>query len=51
MTGTCINFLSKVHSYCTGNLLNVDGGCFGAQQIQLVSSSSSSFTSERTSKS
>lgn len=35
MIGASIYLSSKAGSWCTGVILNVDGGCIGAQQIQL----------------
>jgi NAD(P)-dependent dehydrogenase (short-subunit alcohol dehydrogenase family) len=37
MTGACIYFASKAGSWCTGVILNVDGGAVGAMQIPLSS--------------
>ena len=34
MAGACIYFSSKAGSWCTGVILNVDGGAVGALQIQ-----------------
>jgi len=38
MAGACIYFASKAGSWCTGVILNVDGGSVGAIQITLNSS-------------
>lgn len=35
MAGACIYLSSRAGSWCTGVILNVDGGIIGAQQIQL----------------
>jgi NAD(P)-dependent dehydrogenase (short-subunit alcohol dehydrogenase family) len=37
MTGACIYFASRAGSWCTGTILNVDGGCVGGLQIPLSS--------------
>eukprot|EP00980_Cylindrotheca_fusiformis_P010588 scaffold2353_cov134-Cylindrotheca_fusiformis.AAC.11 len=37
MTGACIYFSSKAGSWCTGVILNVDGGAVGGMQIPLSS--------------
>ena len=37
MAGACIYFSSKAGSWCTGVILNVDGGAVGALQIPLAS--------------
>lgn len=37
MTGACIYFSSRAGSWCTGVILNVDGGAVGAMQIPLSS--------------
>mmetsp|Transcript_4568 Transcript_4568/g.6943 ORF Transcript_4568/g.6943 Transcript_4568/m.6943 type:complete len:272 (-) Transcript_4568:1511-2326(-) len=37
MTGACLYFSSKAGSYCTGVILNVDGGAVGATRITLGS--------------
>lgn len=37
MAGACIYFASKAGSWCTGVILNVDGGTVGALQIPLSS--------------
>jgi NAD(P)-dependent dehydrogenase (short-subunit alcohol dehydrogenase family) len=37
MAGACIYFASKAGSWCTGVILNVDGGTVGAMQIPLSS--------------
>lgn len=37
MAGACIYFSSKAGSWCTGVILNVDGGAVGALQIPLSS--------------
>lgn len=37
MTGACIFFSSQAGSWCTGVILNVDGGAIGATQIPLSS--------------
>lgn len=37
MAGACIYLSSRAGSWCTGVILNVDGGCIGAHQIQLSS--------------
>jgi NAD(P)-dependent dehydrogenase (short-subunit alcohol dehydrogenase family) len=37
MFGACQYFSSRAGSWCTGVILNVDGGCVGAQQINLTS--------------
>uniref|UniRef100_A0A7S1VFB3 Uncharacterized protein n=2 Tax=Grammatophora oceanica TaxID=210454 RepID=A0A7S1VFB3_9STRA len=38
MAGACIYFSSKAGAWCTGVILNVDGGTVGAMQIPLQSS-------------
>lgn len=35
MTGACLYFSSRAGAYCTGVILNVDGGSVGSQQIEL----------------
>ena len=37
MVGACIYFSSRAGSWCTGVILNVDGGTVGALQIPLSS--------------
>ncbi|KAG7353919.1 3-oxoacyl-ACP reductase [Nitzschia inconspicua] len=37
MTGACIYFSSRAGAWCTGVILNVDGGAVGAIQVQLDS--------------
>jgi len=37
MAGACIYLSSRAGSWCTGVILNVDGGAIGAQQIPLSS--------------
>lgn len=37
MTGACLFFSSRAGSWCTGVILNVDGGTVGAMQIPLSS--------------
>ena len=37
MFGACQYFSSRAGSWCTGVILNVDGGSVGAQQIQMMS--------------
>lgn len=37
MAGACLYFSSRAGSWCTGVILNVDGGAIGAMQIPLSS--------------
>lgn len=37
MAGACIYFASRAGAWCTGVILNVDGGAVGAMQVQLGS--------------
>ena len=37
MAGTCLYFSSRAGSWCTGVILNVDGGAIGALQVPLSS--------------
>lgn len=37
MSGACIYFASKAGAWCTGVILNVDGGAVGTMQISLSS--------------
>ena len=37
MAGACLYFASRAGSWCTGVILNVDGGAIGAMQVPLAS--------------